>query len=128
MSLRPEVLLHFGDGEYLFRLNGKEIEELQKVCGVNGQPIGFAAIYQRVALGVWFWGDLYQTVRLGLMGGGMGAKDAKDKADFYIGHTKANYPLVAGPDNPQSIALAVLGAAMHGFEDLPPGEEVAPKT
>jgi hypothetical protein len=67
-------------------------------------------------------------VRLGLIGGGLGAVDAKQKADFYIGHTKANYPLVAGPDNPESIAKAVLGAAMHGFEDLPPGEEQAPKS
>lgn len=124
MSLKPEVILHFGDAEYLFRLNGKEIEELQKVCG----NIGFAAIYQRVNLGVWFWRDLYEVARLGLIGGGMGAIEAKGLTDFYIGHTKANYPLVSGPDNPESIAKAVLAAAMHGFEDLPPGEDKPPES
>lgn len=122
VSLKPEVILHFADGEFLFRLNGKEIEELQKVCG----NVGFAAIYQRINLGVWLWGDLYNVARLGLIGGGMGAVEAKQKCDFYIGHTKANYPLL-GDGNAESIAKAVINAAMHGFEDLPPGEAEAPK-
>lgn len=115
--------MQWGDGEYLFRLNGREIEELQKLCG----NVGFGAIYQRISLGVWFWGDLYHTIRLGLIGGGMGAVEAKKLTDMYAGRELGTVPLAAGPNSPESVANAVLRAAMHGFEDLPPGEAETPK-
>lgn len=123
MSLRPEIVLAWGDGEYLFRLNGREIEELQKVCG----NIGFGALAERIVRGHWFWGDLYHIVRLGLMGGGMGAVEAKNLTDMYIGRTRGEIPLVAGPNNPATVAVSIIGATMHGWEDLPPGEADAPE-
>ena len=123
-SLKAEIQLEWGDGEYNFALKGAQIEELESVCG----KIGFGAIYQRVMLGTWFWSDLYQTVRLGLIGGGMGAVEAKRLTDMYIGRDKPSVPLAAGPNNPESIARAVLGAAMHGFEDIPSGEQEAGET
>lgn len=121
MSLKPEVVLRWADGEFLFRLNGKEIEELQKVCG----NVGFAEIYARIAHGKWFWADIYHTIRLGLIGGGMGAVDAKQKTDMYCGREKAAVPLLQGQDSPVNVAATVIGVAMHGFEDLPPGEAQA---
>lgn len=123
MSLKPEIVLRWADGDYLFRLNGREIEELQKVCG----NVGLGAIYNRVAHGDWFWGDIYHIIRLGLIGGGMGAIDAKQKTDMYCGREKAAVPLL-GQDNPVNVAATVIGVTMHGFEDLPPGEAVTPES
>lgn len=117
MSLKSEIILEWGDGEFLFALKGTQIEELENICG----KVGFAAIYQRIQLGMWKWGDLYHVIRLGLIGGGMGAVEAKRKVDMYI-----NVPLAAGPNNPESVAKAVLGAVFMGFEDIPtPGENQA---
>lgn len=123
-NLKAEVVLEWGDGEYAFALKGAQIEELEQVCG----KVGFGVIFQRVMLGTWFWADIYQTVRLGLIGGGMGAVEAKRLTDTYIGREKPNVPLAAGPNNPESVARAVLGAAMHGFEDIPSGEAMAGET
>lgn len=114
---KAEIVLEWGGGEHLFSLKGAQIEELEQICG----KVGFGAIYQRVSLGVWFWGDLYHTVRLGLIGGGMGAVEAKRLTDMYIGKEQKGVPLAGGPDSPESIARAVLGAVMHGFEDIPSG-------
>lgn len=119
MSLKPEIILEWGDGEYAFALYGDQIEEIQHQCG----KVGFGAIYQRVTLGVWFWGDLYHTIRLGLIGGGMGAVEAKRLTDLYI-----KQPLATGPNCPETVARAVMGAAMHGLADLKPsGEAETPK-
>lgn len=119
-NLKAEIALEWGDGEYLFALKGAQIEELQEKCG----KVGLGAIYQRVALGVWFWGDLYHTVRLGLIGGGMGAVEAKRLVDCYMGNDAGENraPLVNGPNSPLSVAQAVLGAIMVGTEAKPKGE------
>jgi len=115
--LKAEITLEWADGEYLFALKGAQIEELEHACG----KVGFGVIYQRVMLGAWFWSDLYHTVRLGLIGGGMGAIEAKRLTDFYIGK-ETNRPLT-GPNSPEAVARAVLGASMVGFGDLEnPGE------
>lgn len=119
MSLKAEVTLEWADGEYLFALKSAQIEELQKVCG----NVGFGVIYQRVMLGTWFIGDLKNTIRLALIGGGMGAVEAKRLTEAY-----AQPPFVAGPNNPESLVRAILKASMVGMEDLdPPGEQMAGK-
>lgn len=118
-NLKAEVFLEWGDGEYLFALKGKEIEELEHQCG----KVGFGAIFQRISMGVWFWGDIYHSIRLGLIGGGMGAVEAKRLTDMYVGQNPI--PLVGGPNNPESVALAVVSAAMTGVPDLPLGESQA---
>lgn len=125
-SLKAEIALEWADGEYLFALKGAQIEELQAQCG----NVGFGAIHLRVLTGVWFWGDLYHTVRLGLMGGGMGAVEAKRLTDRYIGQetdSETRVPLGKGPNSPLSVARAVMNAAMFGIEeaikDAPPAED-----
>lgn len=128
MALSGQVELEWGDGTYAFALRGGQIEELQKVCGFPNKdggisPIGFGAIYQRTALGAWFHQDIYHTIRLGLIGGGMGAVEARRLADSY-----ATPPYRAGEiGGSEQTALAILQAAMHGVEDLPPGEAETPK-
>lgn len=114
-NLGAEVVLEWGDGQYLFSLKGKQIEELETL-----QKAGIGEIFQRIERGTWFWGDLYQTVRLGLIGGGMGAVEAKRLTDMY-----ANRPLVEGPNSPLTVASAVIGAALFGLDKLSPGEPQA---
>lgn len=109
------VTLEFGGGEYAFALNGREIEELQRVAG----NVGFGTIYQRASLGHWFHGDIYHTIRLGLEGGGMAPVEAKRIADVY-----AVPPYMTGQlGGPEQTALAILGAAIHGLADLPKSGE-----
>lgn len=128
MSLTNRVVLEWADGEFEFALGGKEVRELQSVCGfVNKdgirQAIGFGAIYQRMSLGVWFDEDIYHTIRLGLIGGGMNFVEAKRKADMY-----AAPPYRAGEKTgSEQVALAIIGATMHGIAAVepPPGERQA---
>lgn len=128
MSLSNKITLAFGDGDYTFALNGREVEELQKVCGAPGEkgfvvPVGFGLIYQRANLGAWMHADIYHTIRLGLEGGGQAPVAAKRIADLY-----AVPPYKAGvKGGPEKTALAIINAAMHGFEDLPLGEEETPE-
>ncbi len=120
-NLKAEVVLTWGDGDYLFALRGKEIEELEHQCG----KVGIGTIYQRVVMGVWFWGDLYHVIRLGLIGGGTGAVEAKRLVDMYVGKEQASIPLVTGPNNPETVAQAILNAAFHGVGDINTGEPKA---
>lgn len=120
-NLKAEIVLEWADGEYLFALKGKQIEELEHVCG----KVGFGAIFQRISMGVWFWGDLYHTIRLGLMGGGLGAVEAKRLTDMYVGQDRLATPLAAGPNSPEQVALAIVGAAMTGVPDIPLGKPKA---
>lgn len=113
MSLKAEQVLEWADGEFLFALHAAQIEELQHVCG----NVGFGVIYQRVQLGAWSIGDLQNTIRLALIGGGMDPVTAKRKVDVY-----AQPPLIAGPNNPEMLARRIMQLAMHGMETLEPGE------
>ncbi len=110
MSLKAEVVLKWADGEYLFALKAAQIEELQRLCDA-----GYGVIYQRVLLGNFHIQDLRHTIRLALIGGGMGAVDAKNKVDLYA---SGSVPLVRGADSPLSVAKAILNASMIGFDEL----------
>lgn len=69
----PEVMLAFGDGEYLFRLNLPQIAELERKCSA-----GIGTIYARIRNGEWYGVDLVETVRLGLVGGNKGMVNSAD--------------------------------------------------
>ncbi len=112
------ITLEWADGQsYPFALYGKQIEELQSVCG----NVGLGLIFQRVSLGQWFFGDLYHTVRLGLIGGGMGPVEAMRKVDMYCGKDHIEMALVAGEgaNSVENVAQAILKSVMLGFRDIP---------
>lgn len=117
MSLKAEIVLEWADGEdHLFALKGAQIEELQAQCNA-----GLGVIHLRVLSGGWFWGDLYYTVLLGLMGGGLDRVAATRLVNIYMGkNTKPDdrLPLAKGPYSPHLIASAILNATMFGFERL----------
>lgn len=122
------VTLAFGDGEYVFRLGLAQLAELQTKCGA-----GLGRIFARVTKGrylaldgttigdpteaEWHTSDLYETVRLGLIGGGegvvngarvtVGPVDAKRLADSYI----SGRPWKEA----WTIAAAVLTACVEGY-------------
>lgn len=122
------IVLAFGDGDYLFRLGMVQLAELQTKCGA-----GLGRIFARVVKGrylaldgatigdpteaEWYTADLYETVRLGLIGGGegtvndapvkVGPVDAKRLADSYV----TGRPWKEA----WAIAAAVLTACVEGY-------------
>lgn len=106
-----EILLKWGDGEYLFKLRIKEIGELQRLSGV-----GIGEIAMRVIRGQAYITDIYDTIRLGLIGGGQSAVRAKELVDLYVeGRPLADF---RDPSSPLATAIAVLKAVWLGIDDL----------
>lgn len=99
-----EVTLQFADADYLFRLPLKRIAELEEKCGA---PVG--AIWKRVCLtGDYHAVDLIETVRLGLIGGGLDPQEARKLIERYCD----TWPLSEWHVH----AIAILGACVEGYE------------
>jgi len=69
---------YFGDGEYTFALTPSMIRELEQKTGT-----GFGALYRRFASNQFAYGDIIETIRLGLIGGGTAPIDAQRLVDTY---------------------------------------------
>ncbi len=102
----------WADGVHVFRLGIGEIRELQDVTGV-----GPHALLKRIMAGEWRVDDLRETIRLGLIGGGMEPAKALPLVIRYV----ENRPLL------ESVrpALAVLSAVLSGFAETPVGKPKA---
>lgn len=103
MSADGSIELPFGDGQQLFRLAIGQWRELAEI-----RKLGPKRLFERVRAGDWFVDDLYQVMRLGLIGGGMSPPDALRLTDLYF---KA-WPLLQS----EQICLAVMAAALVGME------------
>lgn len=66
-----KIDLEWADGTYPFCLPLAQLEELQSHCDA-----GPMVIAGRLEAGSWKVGDVYHTLRLGLIGGGMAPVDA----------------------------------------------------
>lgn len=99
------VTLVWADGEHPFRLKLGQIVELQEKCDA-----GPHMIYMRVENGMWRVNDLRETIRLGLIGGGMKPDQATKLVRTYVDER----PLLESRET----ALAILGAALVGPEGL----------
>lgn len=110
MNYKGEVTTSFGDGEYTFKLTVSGILELQDKCGA-----GFAEIYARALQGRWDARDVYEALRLGLIGAGMKPTEAKKLVDGYL------LPLAESAP----ISRLVLSGVMFGFENSPVGKTEA---
>ena len=82
MSGDGSVTFEWGDGEQRFRLGIGELRELQDKCDA-----GPFVIYQRLASGTWRVDDVRETLRLGLIGGGMDHNRALGKVGKYVAPT-----------------------------------------
>jgi hypothetical protein len=101
----------FGDGEHEFRLTIGGLEELQEKCDAGPE-----FILQTLNNGSWRIAYIRETIRLGLIGGGMAPTEALVLRNRYAGDGQLleNKPLAA----------IILGAALMGSpeEDEAPGE------
>jgi hypothetical protein len=141
-----EVLLEFGDGEYLFRLGLKQIAELQEKCG-SGLGVIFARVIRgRIEIspsktlgvpthGEWKYEDLRETIRLGLIGGGAGTvADREVKVTAMLAKTLVERYIDDIPKREAwTIAAAILTACIEGYtpsddtaeDEEEPGKDVA---
>lgn len=111
MSADGALTMLWGDGEFRFRLAIGQLRELQEKANA-GPP----ELFERLRTNTWRVDDIRETLRLGLIGGGMSPTDALTKVIRYVDAR----PLFenVGP------ALNVLGAALLGVpDDQPAGKE-----
>ena len=105
MSADGSVDLVFGGDERHFRLGIAELIALQEKR--NGGPMEIVA---RLRFGAWRVEDVIETIRIGLLGGGMDAKAARELVEAFV----------RPPDVVSHVltAQAVLMSALQGI----PGE------
>jgi hypothetical protein len=124
MTASGEVQLFFGDGEYVFVLKGKQLEELErciakhfKASGIEASP-SFGSIADRIRMGAAFVREYYETIRLGLIGGGMPPIEATTKVDtyMYMGGTALDPP--NDPASPIKTAQAVMRVTCDGLDEF----------
>lgn len=119
MSRSAKITLDWADGTYPFRLALEQLAELQERTGAGPWYIQWALSMMMVS----GQGGLTppkdastayvsETIRLGLIGGGMGAVEALKKVRAYCnaGQLTENIPF----------AFGILGAALQGVEEDEP--------
>lgn len=106
------VDLDWADGQHRFALPIAQLEELQGKCGA-----GPMVIARRLEIGTWQYEDIYHTLRLGLIGGGMAPVEALKLTRTYV----LDRPWI---ENVYP-ALAVLQAAILGKPGEPVGKSLA---
>lgn len=128
-----EIELEFADGSYLFALKLPQLAELQDKCGA-----GIFAIYGRVMRGRYvldgqvlglahegeaFHHDLYETIRLGLIGGGRGMVDGQEvQVSALTAKTLVERYVHPAPlREAWTIAAAILSAKVEGYDPGPKG-------
>lgn len=117
-NLSAEVVLLWGDGKYTFALKSKQLEHLEKKCNAT-----ISEIAMRVMRLTPSFTECYQTILLGLEGGGMPPHQAQFMMDRYF----EGRPLAGINDEASPVATAakVMQAAWFGMEDIPSGEAAA---
>jgi hypothetical protein len=94
----------FGDGEKTFALTSTLIRELERTTGY-----GIGALFERIRSRLYSQHDLFETIRLGLIGGGTAPQEAVSLISTYA----VDRPLS------ESLAIAVnlLAVVMFGADD-----------
>lgn len=100
MTNKTEITAFFGDQEYQFRLTLDLVVELERQAGA-----GIGTLSKRVFAGQFAIRDLIEIIRLGLIGGGLDPKRAKELTDTYCNRPVMEYA---------PIAIDVLCALMFG--------------
>lgn len=113
MSRSGRIEIDWAEGTHGFRLAIGQLVELQERTGV-----GPAALWRRLVESEWKVGDLRETIRLGLIGGGATPAEALALVRDYV----EARPLVESVP----VAIAVVAAALYGAPDDPAGKEPTP--
>lgn len=128
MTPQTAIELEFADGSYLFDLKLPQLAELQEKC-----KAGVLAIYGRVLRGRYlfegqsigiaqegeaFAEDLFETIRLGLIGGGKGLVNGVEVvvSPLTAKSLVERYCHTAPLRDAWALAAAVLGARIEGYE------------
>lgn len=123
--------LDFADGTYLFDLKLPQLAELQDKRGsifqVYGRVLRGRYLFEGQSLGIASEGeafaeDLWETIRLGLIGGARGLVNGQEIVVSAL-TAKAlveRYCHPAPLREPWALAAAILGARVEGYQ--PPGE------
>lgn len=104
MSRSGKVDFDWADGRHAFRLGLGELEELQE--RVDAGP---AEVLRRLYHGTWKVAEVREPIRLGLIGAGTSAADARKLVDRYAGPGQLMDAVVP--------AMTVLNAALNGAPD-----------
>jgi len=112
MSRDGAIDLDWADGTYRFRIGLGQVRELQEKCDA-----GPATIFGRLADGSWRIDDFRETIRLGLIGGGLEPAKALVLVKRYVDDRAWLESVLP--------AEVILGAALSGVEDEPLGKDRA---
>lgn len=112
MSTHGSITIEWADGEYTFRLAIGQLRELQEKTAS-----GPMEVFERLQQGKWRVDDIRETIRLGLVGGGMPAIESKRMVDQYVDA----FPLLDNIDP----ARTIIAAAIIGAPDDPVGKHKA---
>jgi len=112
MSRDASVSLDFADGTYTFRLAWGELEELQEKCDA-----GPYVVLERLHNRSWRIKDISETIRLGLVGGGLEPTKALTLIRRYV----TDRP----PLENLTLSQAVLSAGLVGAPEEKVGEQEA---
>ena len=123
MSRSAEITLDWADGTYAFRLGIAQMAELQEKCGAGPWFVqsALSMLLLPPEMGITPPKDaspayVIDTIRLGLIGGGMDAVLALKKVRAYVdaGQLSENVP----------VAFAVLSVALQGVPEDEPEKSV----
>ena len=92
-------------GEHTFDLRIGELQALQDACDAGPE-----FILNRIMAGQWRYADLFDTIRLGLIGGGMNPQRAQELVTTYA----VNAPL----DQTFPLALDIITARWSGVSEI----------
>jgi hypothetical protein len=101
----------FGDRDYTFHLRIKEIDEIQRICEAGIGDIATRVMAQRP-----HYRDVYDTIRLGLIGGGLPAAEAKRLVDLYVDERPLAIP--GDPASPMLVAMNIYNEFWFGIREL----------
>ena len=111
MSRLGQITLEWADGDYTFALKIKQLIELQELCDA-GPPY----ILTRLQSGTWRVNDVRETIRIGLIGGGMASHEALKMVKRHVDDEPLAYNALVA----QAVISAALFGAPEGAEDSPP--------
>lgn len=134
MTLPTALELEFADGAYLFDLKLPQLKELQAV-----RDCSIFALYRRVLRGRYvvdgqivalphegdaYSEDIFETIRLGLIGGGKGIVNGSEVEVSALTAKRLveTYCHAAPLREPWSVAAAVLAARIEGYDPGPKAE------
>lgn len=116
MDLQAQVVLPFGDGQYVFALKCRELENLEKAVGAPLADIAYRVIGFRPSIH-----DVKHIIILGLEGGGMPPEVAKSMFDRYVD----GRPIMQkdNPSAPGMLIARIMEAAWFGVSDISEADE-----